>query len=157
GRPAWQQGTVPVRHSFPLSGLGAHPRRTDLVVVAVPHLPWGPFRRPKLLEMILVSERVHGLPETVMLVGAQAPRRCQIAQWLLFPRGLRSFDVVEPLRRKREEAAVNPGSVAEWLLDEAVHAAAVELQTAEPSWGAHSRDGGNVPLLAMKIDNGRDV
>ena len=70
---------------------------------------------PEILEMSLIAQRIHRLPEAVMEIDAELAVRGEPFHRLAFPDGRIALDIVADLGRQHEEAAVDPAAVAERL------------------------------------------
>src|SRR5687767_2538331 len=101
----------------------------------LPALPGRLARAPQVLEVVLVAQRVHRLPEAAMLVGAQLALAREALQRRRFPAGGVTLDVVDDRGLEHEEAAVDPAAVAHRLFLEAGHLGAVHAERAEASRG----------------------
>ena len=73
------------------------------------------------------------------------------------PRRFRRLDVAADLGREHEVATVQPGAVSTRLLLESEHARTVQLDRAEAAGRLHGGDGGERTLLAVVVDQRRDV
>src|SRR3954452_1888700 len=84
----------------------------------LPFFPPGLSRVPFVFQLTFVSERVHRLPKTIMLVGAKLIVGCQLFHWLLFPQCLIRMDVIKNLRFAYKIPPVDPGAISFGLLHE---------------------------------------
>src|SRR5206468_6121920 len=63
---------------------------------------------PQRLEVLLVTHRVHGVPETPVAVSHQLAFGGQILEWLTFKRGLVIVNVIQHAGFEDKEAAIDP-------------------------------------------------
>ena len=63
---------------------------------------------PKIVEQLLLSQRIHALPEALVLVGHELAFRRQAGHRAIIPLRVVIFDVVENLRLEDEECAIDP-------------------------------------------------
>ena len=75
-----------------------------------------------------------------MPIGCQSAFLGQLLEWALLPDVLVAFQVVENLRLQNEEAAVDPTSVADGLLNELPDEFAVNVLRAESPRRLHRGD-----------------
>src|SRR5439155_22501565 len=87
----------------------------------------------QLLELVLVSQRIHRLPETCVLVSAELAVAGQSHQRIAFPRCVIALNVVDCSRLKDEKPSVDPCSVAGWLLGEARDAEVFDAHSTIPA------------------------
>ena len=65
---------------------------------------------PDVFESFLVADRIHGMPETVMLKGHQLAITRKIAKRLMFQRhGVQLCQIVKYARLEHEKSAIDPG------------------------------------------------
>src|SRR5450631_1490628 len=76
---------------------------------------------------------------------------------LFLPEGAVAVDVIEHLWLQYEEAAVDPAFARLILLGEVLHFVAGELEAAESCGRAHRRDGRQLPVRLMELDELLDV
>src|SRR5271166_5510124 len=117
-----------------------------------PRFPRRLARVPELLQMTLVAQRVHRLPEALMVVHRQLAIVREPLERLPLPHRVVAVDVVADLRVEHEKAAVDPAAVADRLLPKAEHARAVRLERPEPARRLRRGDGGEAPLPLMQRD-----
>src|SRR6185503_6216539 len=124
---------------------------------SLPFLPGRGARRPQLLEVALVAQRVHRVPEAVVAVGRELPLGGEALHRLALPHRVIAVDVAADLGGQHEEAAVDPAAVAVRLLLEAAHALVLHLQGAEAPGRLHGRDRRERVLGAVEVDQLPDV
>src|SRR5258706_3814531 len=90
--------------------------RDDLGARSAPETPRCLSRSPELLEDVLIRERVHALPEAVMMVGDEVALAGEVLQRLLFEGRLVAVNVVAHLGLENEEPAINDDALLECLL-----------------------------------------
>jgi hypothetical protein len=81
---------------------------------------------PQTLEQPDVAERIHALPESIMLVGGELSVGRQPLEGFRFQAGLVSFEVVKDARLEHEEASVDPAVAGLGFLREGIHQVTVE-------------------------------
>src|SRR5437016_2687198 len=79
---------------------------------SAPRLPRRATRGPHLVEMVLVAQRIHRLPEAAVEMRRKRTLSCQTLQRLALPHGGIAFYVIENRRRQDEETAVDPAAIA---------------------------------------------
>ena len=75
----------------------------------------------------------------------------------MLPRGVIAVDVVEDARLEHEESAVDPAFADLRLLGEGAHQLSVEGEPAEARGRAHRRHRRELPVVAVELDQARDV
>src|SRR5579859_92637 len=109
GRKAFDGGCRP-RSAMVAASRPPHARQwvtgPAILPLSLPELPWRRARVPQRVQMLLVAQRIHGLPKAAMHPGRELPARCEILHRLLLPDGLRPVDQLEHARLEHEEAAV---------------------------------------------------
>src|SRR5690606_7035172 len=132
GRPRWPRSATGARGSVP-----------D---------PPGGAGLPQLLEALLVAQRVHALPEPLVPVGHELPVLGQLLERLALELGVVAGDVVEHARLQHEEGAVDPALARLGLLVELDDLVAVELEVTEAGGGPGGRQGGELAVRAVELD-----
>src|ERR1700736_3683126 len=82
-------------------------------------LPQFPRRRaalPQRIQVLLVAQRIHGLPEAPMHPGGQLTVRSQIFHGFLFPNRIMAVDEFQHAGLENEDAAVDEAPFGGWLL-----------------------------------------
>src|SRR5687767_15563909 len=100
--------------------------------------------------MTLVAERVHRLPEALVLEEREFAVAREPRQRLVLPDRVVPVEVAPDLRCEHEEATVDPTSVPARLLAEAPHAVALDFEGPEAARGLHRCDGRERALLSVE-------
>src|SRR5262245_22683206 len=112
---------------------------------------------PELLQVVPVSQRVHGVPEAEMTVRAKLVVGREALERLTLPHCLVALQILQRPRREYEEPAVDPRVVAFGLLLEADHLIALDLHRTEAAGRLNGGDGDEPFVLTMEIDQRLDV
>ena len=117
GRCRWPPATCRGRRRRARAGR----RRSDSARAPAsrPRAPRRAAGVPQRLQLVAVAQRVHRLPEAVVVVGGQLAARGDVAQRLLLPLRVVARDRLADGGLADEEAAVDPRPVAARLLGEA--------------------------------------
>src|ERR1700712_2936953 len=115
----------------------------------LPFFPGRLPRGPELLEVVLVAQGIHRLPEAFVEKYLQLAVARQVLHRLSFPYGRVVCDVVEYFRRKHKKAAVDPAAIALRFFLEAGDLRPFEVECAETPGGLHcaKRGGAAVRLV----------
>ena len=106
---------------------------------------------PDVFESFLVADRIHGMPETVMLKGHQLAITRKIAKRLMFQRhGVQLCQIVKYARLEHEKSAIDPGLLRVNFLSKVDDLAAIEFQTAESSRRLYRGYSGKLSVGTMK-------
>src|SRR5450830_1416659 len=133
------------------------PRQKVGLVISVPFLPGGLAAGPQVFKRHLVMQSVHGLPETVVLVGHELAVSGELHQGLLLPDGAVVFEVTQYLGREHKKTGIDEGTVALWHFFEAHDLAVLNIQrTKTTGWIGCSQCGG-FTMAAMEGDGGTDI
>ena len=138
-KPVW-----PVRKTR-LPRQNAAIRRQKTLPRRLPFVPQG-------LQHALLPQRIHRLPEALVLVGLQFAGAGQRLHRGLLPDGVVALDQVERLWRQHEEAAVDPLVVAVRLFLEAAHRAVVDVERAKAGRRANRGHGGEPAVRFVEGD-----
>src|SRR5262249_25877179 len=122
-----------------------------------PHLPRRPAALPQAAQQLHVAERVHALPEAVVLPGGQLAGGRQAFQWVALEDRLITPYVNGDARLEDEEAAVDPALTELRFLDELRHQVTGEGHAAEPRRRADGGHGREPAVGAMKGEQPADV
>src|SRR6266540_5850150 len=117
-----------------------------------PCLPRSLARGPQLLQMVLVAQRVHRLPEAAMMKGAQFARVRKSRQRILLERSGVARDVFAHFGRKHKESAVDPLSVACGLFLEIDDCRLLHHQRAPASGRLHGGQRCQLAMLLVELD-----
>jgi hypothetical protein len=128
---------------------------------SVPGSPWSRTAFPKPLQVVLVPQCIHGLPEPRMSESSQLAVRGKLAKGRLFPSRLIPIHyIVECLGLQDEESSVYEGRLALRLFIEALNqagGAVVDGDDAEPARRSYSCEGGESAVAPMEPDECGDV
>jgi hypothetical protein len=117
----------------------------------------GVARLPELLEDVLLPERVHRLPEAIVLVRGELALLGEGDEHLRLPPVVVAGDQVERGRLDHEVPAVDRRHLLRVLLEHGADPSTVELEDAEPRGRAHRGHRRQQTLLAVEVDDGADV
>src|ERR1700733_11697705 len=106
-----------------------------------PNLPGRVAACPVILKPILVAQRVHGLPESIVDIGHELTIVRQALERFAFPKRIVGRNAVDDARIEDKETAVDVCIVARRFLREMRDLAAVKLQSPIASRGRHRSDG----------------
>src|SRR3954466_4715746 len=98
-----------------------------------PRFPWSAPARPLLLEVILVAQRIHRLPEPSVKIDGERLLVSEALHRLTFPDGVVTVDELQHVRRQNEESAVDPTSISLRLFLKAGDEVVLEHKRAEPA------------------------
>ena len=107
--------------------------------------------------MVAVAQRVHRLPETAMVKGAQFAIARKALEQLLFKDRRIAFDPVKYRRRQHEKAAVDRAAIACGLFDKGRNPVALPVERAEAARRHYRRHGRSLAMGAVKSDRGGDM
>ncbi len=116
-----------------------------------------------MFEDVLLAERVHALPERLVLVRHQLPVGRQSLHRLVLEHGVVTVDVLGDLGLHDEERTVDPAFAGVRLLAELDDAVAVEHEVPVPRRGTDRRQGHELAMTAVKgherieVDVGQSV
>src|SRR5712692_7209262 len=124
-----------------------------------PHFPGRFAGGPELLEIHLVPQRIHVLPEAPMTIGGELSFTGQRFHGLTFPDGGLVCNVVHRARFQNKESPVDPARTALRLFLETGDSSlfVLEAKGAKPAWRLHRRQCGQGALLAMEGNQVLDV
>src|SRR5437879_3308805 len=114
-------------------------------------------RFPQILELILVPQRVHRLPESGMLESAKLIVARHVDQRIGFPPCVIVFDVVECARLQDKEAPVHPCAVAGRLFLEARDARLLDEYRAVTAGRLNGGQRRQPAVPAMEVEQFSDV
>lgn len=66
--------------------------------------------------MQAITQRIHGLPEAVVVISAKLPIPGKDPEWFLLPGGVIAMDQIDDPRLKYEKATVDPSAIPFGLL-----------------------------------------
>src|SRR3954464_7209664 len=106
---------------------------------------------PQLLELVLVTQRVHRLPESRMLECAKLIGARDLRQRARFPRRIVSAHVLEGLRLQHEKSTIDPSTVTGRLFLEAGHARVIDEHRTITSGRLDGSQCYQAPMRPMKV------
>ena len=115
------------------------------------------FPAPTRLQLVLVAQRIHGLPEPQVLVGLQLAIAAEGFQRHRFPRHIITLDQRQHARRQYEKAAIDEAAIAARFFGETRHHVALAPQRAVASRGLHRGHRGRLAVAAVEGDQGADI
>src|SRR5690606_20852515 len=107
--------------------------------------------------MVLVAERVHRVPEAIMLEGHQFTLLRESDQRLGLEAGGIPLDQIDTCRGKDEETPIDEAAIAARLCRKAGDAGPPALESTVASRRPYCRDGGVATMSAMKCDFRADI
>src|SRR5579859_3784583 len=100
--------------------------------------------------MLLIAQRIHGLPETVMYPRGQLTVLSQIFHGLLFPNGVLAVDEFQHARFQNEKPAVDEPSFGRRFLLEGHDSRILSHDSAETRRGPDAGDRGPAAVRGVK-------
>src|SRR5471032_367428 len=125
--------------------------------IASPFLPGRFAGVPECFELFLVAKRVHRLPEAFVIVDRELLVPSQALHRFAFPYRRVAVDIVGDFRAEHEKPAVDPATVADWLLAKAENAGAVCFDSPETSWRLRRGDSRQSTLALVQGDHRLEV
>jgi len=119
----------------------------------LPDLPWSVSALPEIIEIHLVSKRIHGVPELCVPEGNELFFLGESLHGHAFKRHMISFDILKDFWLHYEEAGVDPGTILFRLLPKSGdNAIFIQIKYAPSSQRKNRRDGCNLALRVMKFN-----
>src|SRR5438128_2409279 len=104
---------------------------------------------PELFQIVLVSKRVHRLPESEVSIDRQFLPVRESLKWASFPHCAVIGDQINHLWLKHKESAVDPSRVFLGLLLKPNDARVFYLQCPVPAWRLHACQRGQSPMFTV--------
>src|SRR5690606_20112348 len=145
----------PVRRTrFPLQKEGSSPSTATSVP---PKLPRRLAGRPKLFEIILFAQRIHGLPESGMREAHEFAITRQTDERIPFECRPVALDPVQYGRLQHEKSTIDPDIVSRRLFDETLNPVSFKLQGTVAARRDNACQGRFPPMLFVERKKRVDV
>src|ERR1700679_3425686 len=134
-----------------------HTETSPTMKLSLPQLPRCRAAFPQRIQMLLIAQRVHGLPEAPMHPRRQLPIRRQIFHRFLFPHRFVAFDQFQDAGIENEESAVDESALRRGLLLERDDPRILRHDAAETRRRSDAAPGGLSAVTLVKGDLRFDV
>src|ERR1700674_2587753 len=94
------------------------PRESGVIKLSLPQFPRRRAALPQRIQVLLITQRIHGLPETPMHPCSQLTISSQIFHRLLFPTRIVTVDEFQDAAFEDEETSVDEAAFGRGLLFE---------------------------------------
>src|SRR6476620_7744096 len=106
---------------------------------ASPIFPWRATGAPQLLEVILVAQRIHGVPEPFVKVRGKVLLDGKLLHGIALPDRIVPFHVIEHFRRQHKKSAVDPAPFSFRLFLKAGDELALHVERTKAAGRLHGR------------------